>query len=90
MWSLQQLWYFLTVFILTHPVNFLSLWQCERKPENTKKTHDFRQSVDWLFSHAWSVLFICSLSFASYTNNKINKLGHYSRLYVYIILLISK
>jgi hypothetical protein len=48
--SLQQLWYFLTVFILTHPVNFLSLWQCERKPENTKKTHDFRQSVETLFT----------------------------------------
>jgi hypothetical protein len=38
---------FLTVFILTHPVNF----SCERKPEHTDKTHDFRQTVDWLFSH---------------------------------------
>jgi hypothetical protein len=38
---------FLTVFILTHPVNFL----CGRKPEHPEKTHDFRQSVDWLFSH---------------------------------------
>ena len=32
------------MFILTHAVNF----PCERKPE---KTHDFRQSVDRLFSH---------------------------------------
>jgi hypothetical protein len=38
----------LTVFILTHPVNF----PCGRKPKHPKKTHDFRQlSVDWLFSH---------------------------------------
>jgi hypothetical protein len=34
-------------FILTHPVNF----HCGRKPERPEKTHDFRQSVDWLFSH---------------------------------------
>ena len=38
---------FLTVFILTHPVNF----PCGRKPERPEKTHDFRQSVDRLFSH---------------------------------------
>ena len=38
---------FLTVFILTHPVNFPR----GRKPEHPEKTHDFRQSVDWLFSH---------------------------------------
>jgi hypothetical protein len=38
---------FLTVFILTHPVNF----PCGRKPEHPEKTHDFRQSVDRLFSH---------------------------------------
>jgi hypothetical protein len=38
---------FLTVFILTHLVNF----PCARKPEHPEKTHDFRQSVDWLFSH---------------------------------------
>jgi hypothetical protein len=38
---------FLTVFILTHPVNF----PCGRKPVHSDKTHDFRQSVDWLFSH---------------------------------------
>jgi hypothetical protein len=30
---------FLTVFILTHPVNF----PCGRKPEYPEKTHDFRQ-----------------------------------------------
>jgi hypothetical protein len=43
--NLQQLrYYFLTVFI---PVNF----PCGRKPEHPEKTHDFRQSVDWLFSH---------------------------------------
>ena len=24
---------------------------CEREPERPGKTHDFRQSVDWLFSH---------------------------------------
>ena len=41
---------FLTVFILTDltdPVNF----PCGRKPERPEKTHDFRQSVDRLFSH---------------------------------------
>ena len=38
---------FLTVFILTHPVNF----PCGRKPEYPEKTHDFRQSIDRLFSH---------------------------------------
>ena len=32
--------------ILTHPVNF----PCVRKPENPEKTHDFRQSVEELFS----------------------------------------
>jgi hypothetical protein len=37
---------FLTVFILTHPVNF----PCGREPEHPEKTHDFRQSVDGLFS----------------------------------------
>jgi hypothetical protein len=37
----------LHVFILTHPVNF----PCGRKPEHLEKTHDFRQSVDRLFSH---------------------------------------
>jgi hypothetical protein len=37
---------FLTVFILTHPVNF----PCGRKPSTRRKLHDdFRQSVDWLF-----------------------------------------
>jgi hypothetical protein len=35
------------MFILTHPVNF----SCGRKPERPEKTHDFRQSVDRLFSH---------------------------------------
>jgi hypothetical protein len=35
------------MFILTHPVNF----PCGRKPERPEKTHDFRKSVDWLFSH---------------------------------------
>jgi hypothetical protein len=43
---------FLTVFVLTHPVNF----PCGRKPEHPEKTHDFRRSVDGLFSHesvAW-------------------------------------
>ena len=35
-------------FYLTHPVNF----SCGRKPEYPGKTHDFRQSVDFLlFSH---------------------------------------
>jgi hypothetical protein len=38
---------FLTVFILAHPVNF----PCGRKPVRPEKTHDFRQSVDWLFPH---------------------------------------
>ena len=33
---------FLTVFILTHPVNF----PCGRKPEHPEKTHDFWQSVN--------------------------------------------
>jgi hypothetical protein len=37
---------FLTVIILTHPVSF----PCGRKPEHLEKTHDFRQSVDRLFS----------------------------------------
>jgi hypothetical protein len=32
--------------ILTNPVNF----PCGRKPEYLEETHDFRQSVDWLFS----------------------------------------
>jgi hypothetical protein len=36
-----------TGIIPTHPVNF----PCGRKPEYPEKTHDFRQSVDWLFSH---------------------------------------
>ena len=35
--------------ILTHPVNF----PCGRKPEHSEKTHDFRQSVDGLFSYEW-------------------------------------
>ena len=35
------------MFVLTHPVNF----RCGRKPERPEKTDDFRQSVDWLFSH---------------------------------------
>jgi hypothetical protein len=35
------------MFFLTHPVNF----PCGRKPERPEKTHDFRQSVDGLFSH---------------------------------------
>jgi hypothetical protein len=35
-------------FYLTHPVNI----PCGRKPEYPGKTHDFRQSVDFLlFSH---------------------------------------
>ena len=33
--------------ILTHPANF----PCGRKPEHPEKTHEFRQSVDRLFSH---------------------------------------
>jgi hypothetical protein len=41
----QLLW---ALFYLTHPVNF----PCGRKPEYPGKTHDFRQSVDFLlFSH---------------------------------------
>jgi hypothetical protein len=36
-----------TVFILSHPVNFF----CGRKPEHPEKTYDFQQSVDRLFSH---------------------------------------
>ena len=36
-----------TVFILTHPVNF----PCGRKAEHPVKTHDFQQNVDRLFSH---------------------------------------
>ena len=35
------------MFILTHPANL----SYGRKPERPKKTHDFRQSVDRLFSH---------------------------------------
>ena len=35
------------MFILTHPANL----PCGRKPERPEKTHDFRQSVDRLFSH---------------------------------------
>jgi hypothetical protein len=35
--------------ILTNPVNF----PCGRKPEYLEETHDFRQSVDWLFSHGY-------------------------------------
>ena len=38
---------FLTMFILTSPVNFPG----GKKPERPEKTHDFRQSVDRLFSH---------------------------------------
>jgi hypothetical protein len=37
----------LTVFIVTHPVNF----PCGRKPEQPEKTHDFRQNADWPFSY---------------------------------------
>jgi hypothetical protein len=33
---------FLTMFILTHPVNF----SCGRKPEHPEKIHDFWQSFD--------------------------------------------
>jgi hypothetical protein len=44
---------FLTVFILTHPVNF----PCGRKPEHPEKTHDFRQSVDRLFKTSRFELF---------------------------------
>ena len=33
---------------LLHRVNFPR----RRKPERSEKTHDLRQSVDWLFSHA--------------------------------------
>jgi hypothetical protein len=35
------------MFILIHPANF----PCGRKPEQPEKTHEFRQSVDRLFSH---------------------------------------
>jgi hypothetical protein len=35
------------MFLLTQPVNF----PCGRKLEGAEKTHDFRQSVDKLFSH---------------------------------------
>ena len=35
------------MFILIHPINF----PCGRKPEHQEKTHNFRQSVDWLFPH---------------------------------------
>ena len=41
----------ITLFILTHSVNF----PCGRKPEHTEKTHDFRQSVDSLFSRHGSL-----------------------------------
>jgi hypothetical protein len=48
---LQQLWYYLIYFpnyvYPNPPVNI----PCGRKPERPEKTHDFRQSVDWLFSH---------------------------------------
>jgi hypothetical protein len=46
---------FLTMVILTHPVNF----PCGKKPERPEKTHEFRQSVDRLFSHE-SVKGACS------------------------------
>jgi hypothetical protein len=35
------------MFILIYPVNF----PCGRKPQHPEKSHDFRQGVDWLFSH---------------------------------------
>ena len=38
---------FFSVFMLIHPVNFPR----GRKPEHPEKTHDFRQSVDRLYSH---------------------------------------
>jgi hypothetical protein len=38
---------FLTMFILNHPDSF----PCGRKSERPETTHDFRQSVDRLFSH---------------------------------------
>jgi hypothetical protein len=41
------IYYFLTVFILTHPVNV----PCGRKPEHPEKTRGFRQGVDGLLSH---------------------------------------
>jgi hypothetical protein len=40
---------FFTVFILTRPVNFPCGRELEHAP--AEKTHDFRQSVDWFFSH---------------------------------------
>ena len=40
---------FLTVFILTHHVNF----PCGRKPEHPEKTHDFRQRACWLTLFTW-------------------------------------
>ena len=39
---------FLTINPITHSINF----PCGRKPENPDKTHDFRQSVNKLFSRA--------------------------------------
>jgi hypothetical protein len=53
------------MFILNPPVNF----PFGKKAEHPKKTHDFRQSVDWLFSHEsvagveptnWWVKYACS------------------------------
>ena len=38
---------FLTIFILTHPVNF----PCGKKLMRPEKTYDFRQTVNRLFSH---------------------------------------
>jgi hypothetical protein len=45
----------LTVFILTHPVNF----PCGRKPEHPEKTHDFQESVEknlfiWVHGENWT------------------------------------
>ena len=63
------------MFILTHSVNF----PCGRKPEHPEKTHDFRQSVDWLFSHEsvarieptnWEVKVACSDDYATDTRNR--------------------
>jgi hypothetical protein len=40
--------------IFTTIVIFSVNFPCGRKPEYPEKTHDFRQSVDWLFSHEFT------------------------------------
>ena len=68
----------MTVFILTHPVNF----PCERKPEHPEKTHDFRQSVDGLFSHE-------SVTRIEPTNSEVKGACSYDRSYNPILASVS-